>query len=291
MPNPSPYRGTQVESPDEIRQALEARLAALGGKIPPPKPPAPPGATQPVPEKPVPAGETPLCRPIERPPMALLCIVNDGDTDGEWISLRADRYIIGRTEGDVLIPHDGQISTRHAELSRVRTDEGIRWILSDLESRNGTFVRVGKVLLNDGHQLMFGWTRYRFDDAKGQVAPKASGSAPPVSTLLPGHSGIAGGEAPVLVEIAAGKDGARIPMIKSEYWVGRDPKICAIVPPGDVFVNPQHARFYRGSDSRWRLENNRSVNGVWLRIGQPLPLDGGCQFLVGEQRFILKVLS
>ena len=36
----------------------------------------------------------------------------------EWLRLRGDRVVIGRSEGDVLIPHDAMISGRHAELSR-----------------------------------------------------------------------------------------------------------------------------------------------------------------------------
>lgn len=57
-------------------------------------------------------------RPIVRPPMLLLGILDDGGEDGEWIRIRGDGLVIGRDQGDVRIPHDTMISGRHAELSR-----------------------------------------------------------------------------------------------------------------------------------------------------------------------------
>src|SRR5262249_62385494 len=91
-----------------------------------------------------PAGDdTQAYRPMRRPPMALLCILDDGKEDGEWLRLRADRIIIGRSEGDIIIPHDPMISGRHAELAR-RPDQGrYRWHLTDLQSTNGTYLRSG----------------------------------------------------------------------------------------------------------------------------------------------------
>src|SRR5262249_44092885 len=56
-------------------------------------------------------------KPTRRPPMALLCYLDDGSEDGEWFRMRTDRFVIGRTEGDVRIPHDGMISPRHAEIT------------------------------------------------------------------------------------------------------------------------------------------------------------------------------
>ena len=52
--------------------------------------------------------------------------------------------MIGRTEGDVLIPHDDMISGQHAELTRRQEPGRCRWHLADLNSRNGTYVRVGR---------------------------------------------------------------------------------------------------------------------------------------------------
>src|SRR4051794_6574272 len=41
-------------------------------------------------------------RPVNRPPMALLCAVDDGSEQGEWFRIRGDRTVIGRSQGDVV---------------------------------------------------------------------------------------------------------------------------------------------------------------------------------------------
>ena len=57
-------------------------------------------------------------RPVLRPPMAMLCLLDDGREDGEWIRLRKDVTTIGRTEGDIVVPHDTAMSGRHAAIQR-----------------------------------------------------------------------------------------------------------------------------------------------------------------------------
>ena len=47
--------------------------------------------------------------------MALLTVFDDGKTEGEDIRLRGNRFLIGRTEGDLQIPHDNLMSAKHAE--------------------------------------------------------------------------------------------------------------------------------------------------------------------------------
>ena len=45
---------------------------------------------------------------------------------------------------------------------------------------------------------------------------------------------------------------------------------------------------YRDGKGQWHVENNKSLNGVWLRITEAMPLGGVCQFRVGEQRFLFR---
>ena len=82
-----------------------------------------------------------LFRPSLRPPTAVLIVCDDGSEEGETIRIRKERFVIGRTEGDLTIGHDSQISSRHAELRQVLVREKYRWILTDLKSTNGTYVR------------------------------------------------------------------------------------------------------------------------------------------------------
>src|SRR6185437_9364261 len=101
----------------------DARLVVLA-KIPPPSDATPLASASPY-------------RPTQRPPLALLTVLDDGKTDGEVVRLRTDRFVIGRTEGDLLIPHDQQISARHLEITRQRVNEKYRWVVTDLQSSNG----------------------------------------------------------------------------------------------------------------------------------------------------------
>ncbi|MCI0460514.1 MAG: FHA domain-containing protein, partial [Gemmataceae bacterium] len=57
-----------------------------------------------------------------------------------------------------------------------------------------------------------------------------------------------------------------------------------------LFANPRHARLYRDAKGQWHIANHKSLNGVWLRLVQPQPIETACQFQLGEQRFLLRVL-
>ena len=85
-----------------------------------------------------------LFRPTRRPPTPILIICDDGSEEGETIRIRKDRFVIGRLEGDLTIPYDTLMSTRHAELRQISVRDKPRRSLVDLQSANGTYVRVGR---------------------------------------------------------------------------------------------------------------------------------------------------
>jgi pSer/pThr/pTyr-binding forkhead associated (FHA) protein len=227
-------------------------------------------------------------RPQLRPPMALLCVLDDGKDEGEWFRLRGDRFVIGRAEGDLRIPHDQMMSGRHAEISRQPGQGGYRWQLTDLQSTNGTYVRVGSVHLKHGQELRLGRSHFRFEAP--QSAPEAEAPSAPVP-----QGTISWQEQPVrnmvaaLVEIVRGGPGTRHVLLQSEYWIGRDSR-CGIVPADDPFLNAQHARVYRDPKGQWHVDNNKSRNGVWARVDH-VQVTATCHFQLGEQRFLLKVLT
>src|SRR5437660_507910 len=132
---------TRLEFAEDIRAAIHARQAELAGEAAPP-----PSRERPRPERKATVAEPAIphveaYRPSLRPPIALLVVFDDGAEDGQTIRLRGDRFLIGRSEGDLLIPHDGQMSARHAELVRRQDEDGAWvWTLTDLGSTNGSFV-------------------------------------------------------------------------------------------------------------------------------------------------------
>jgi pSer/pThr/pTyr-binding forkhead associated (FHA) protein len=268
---PEPREATRLESDEEIRQAIQARSGQAAARNAKGKP-VPPSVQEAISE-----------RPFERPPMALLCVLDDDKADGEWTRLRADRYILGRGDADVRIPHDHLISGRHAELARQRTADGFRWHLIDLRSTNGTFVRISSSILRDGMELLIGAARFRFEAGErevrrdvgepdqNQAAATQSWSADPLNALVPS-----------LVEITPAGPVQRFPLVLPEYWIGRDAANCAIVRHDDLLASPRHARLYRDVDRRWHVENNKSLNGTWFRVTEPMPLGKACRFRLGE---------
>ncbi len=292
MPEPPrpPFDATRLESDDEIRQAVQARIAELKGKAPKrSKPGAAPAPAAPAPE---PEPDTLADRPQQRPPMALLCVLDDGKQDGEWVRLRGDQCLIGRVEGEVIIPHDVLMSSRHAEITRQKHKDGYRWVLTDLQSRNGTWVRIGNTVLRHQNELLIGRGQYRFEAAEvvsGPTTPTvAAAPAVPAGGTMAWPSGVTAVGGSTLVDITPGGSGRRYPLTLPEYWIGRDPRLCAIAQPDDAYANPRHARLYRDARGQWTVENQRSVNGLWLRV-EEIPLGGTCQFRLGEQRFIFRV--
>ena len=96
--------------------------------------------------------------------MPILTVLDDGSVDeGEQIRIRKDSFVIGRSSGDLVIPNDTTVSGRHAEI-RLTTSRGQRqWMLHNLESVNGTFVRVSTANLVDDAIIILGSRRFRLE--------------------------------------------------------------------------------------------------------------------------------
>ena len=131
-----------------------------------------------------------------RPPVAVLTIFDDGKTDGELIRIRDHRFIIGRTEGDLCIPLDGRISSRHLEITHQIVGGLHRWVVTDLQSTHGMFVRVSRTALADKAEFLVGNGRYRFDAPQptpGRPSitcpPKVASARRMAGTKAPAHSG------------------------------------------------------------------------------------------------------
>jgi pSer/pThr/pTyr-binding forkhead associated (FHA) protein len=265
--------GTRLESVDEIREATRA-------------------VRTPTLKEQVPGQDTLPYRPTHRPPVAVLCVLDDGQLDGEWVRIRTAKFVIGRSEGDLVIPHDTIMSGRHAVLSRQVEKGRYRWYLTDLQSTNGTYVRVSKAALKPGQDILIGSRRYRFEGpAAGDAAPAeggAAGEAVPKGGTQGWEVAGSAGTTPSLVELTSRGEGQRFLLTKPENWVGRDPTQCSIVLANDQAVSPRHARLYRDGKGRWFVENVRSLNGTWVRLDKT-PVDGTGQFQLGEQRFLVRV--
>jgi pSer/pThr/pTyr-binding forkhead associated (FHA) protein len=284
-PTPRPpveRSGTLIESDEDEQHAL---LSAARGQPQPAQAVQHPVAAM-IPS--VARAASPF-RPTTRPPLALLTVYDDGKLEGEVIRMRGSRFIIGRTEGDLCIPLDGLISSRHLEITCQQVGGLYRWVVTDLQSTNGLFVRVSKTPLSDKAEFLVGNGRYRFDAMQAEL--DATTDLDPAGTPTGRTRGWGDGPSPIrppaLTEIVGSEIGNRIMLVKPEYWIGSDPT-CPICRSDDPFCEPRHARLHRGARGTWHVEHNKTLNGLWLRMPQ-ITVDSLVQFQIGEQRFRLKV--
>lgn len=235
-------------------------------------------------------------RPLLRPPMARLCILDDGESQGEWIRIRESRCQIGRTEGDVVIPHDDGISGRHAEIVRRLVRGQFEWLIRDLNSTNGTFVKISRARLKQDQELLIGGRRYRFEvPGQGAEAVPASDSdnetGRPQSTRK--YQSLSPADVlqalPRLIELTPQGEGMTYPLSEPENWIGTAPQ-CNVVIGHDPLCSPRHAKVSQDDSDRWRIEDNKSLNGIWLRVDEKL-LNHNALFQLGEQRFRLALAS
>jgi hypothetical protein len=87
-----------------------------------------------------------------------LALIVGRDQDGSAFPLFGDGITLGRERGDILFPEDGYVSGQHA---RVALRDG-RFFLEDLNSSNGTFVRIrGERAVGPGAALLMGQQLFR----------------------------------------------------------------------------------------------------------------------------------
>ncbi|MCA9192662.1 MAG: FHA domain-containing protein [Planctomycetales bacterium] len=228
-------------------------------------------------------------RPNIREPYPILIVCDDGQNTGEVIRIRDERFIIGRIEGDFQLPRDELISSRHVAITRQLVQGVARWVVTDLQSKNGLFVRVAKAPLSHKSEVLVGGGCYRLEIAQ-------EGMSSTVGFLNDGLNDFGtrafDGNVPVgsvvLSEVLSGGIGSRHVLSNDSYWIGSDSR-CEICRSEDPFVSPRHAKLSRSSNGNWSIQHNNTVNGIWLRMPQIVLLAGKkCEFQIGEQRFRLR---
>lgn len=231
--------------------------------------------------------------PTSRPPVAVLIACDDGKDTGESFRIREDQFLIGRTEGDVQLSHDEMVSSRHAAITRQTVGGEPRIVVTDLQSRNGLFVRVTKAPLLHKAEVLIGRGQYRMDIVQ-DVVPETSEMAANLATNMHEPSGtraMAGQEEPgsvILSEIVAGRPQTKIKLEADKYVIGRESD-CDIRRSNDPFTAGKHALLTQSENGTWVIENQKTRNGIWLRMPQVIVAVGkSCEFRIGEQRFRMK---
>lgn len=213
-----------------------------------------------------------LFRPAIRPPTIKICVLDDGGRrEGQWLRIRQPSFIIGRKEGDLVIGHDRNISSRHAEILLRDAGNGIsEFFIQDLDTTNGTFARASRATLEDGQEFLMGFRRYKLvlnhQDETGR---------PPCDRL---------------VEVKRGSQRKRnfktFRLDKQPVVIGRDPEKCNLLILDDPFLSPVHAVLKKDQRNRWAIKNYNSKNGIWIKIDEMKLVSGG-EFQIGGQRLIV----
>ncbi|MCA9530684.1 MAG: FHA domain-containing protein [Myxococcales bacterium] len=248
----------------------DAAIGAGGTEVPEPRATEPPPATN----------DSPRVQSISA---RLVSILRDG-TDGRAFTLEQEQTDIGRTEGDVLLGDDPYLSARHARIRR----RGTQYLLSDLDSVNGVFVRISSgVELRDGDTILLGQQVLRFETlgaAEGSKGPANVRGVLVFGTPEPPRMAR-------LVQYTTEGVGRDVHYLyRDETVLGRETG--DIVFTDDPFLSRRHAsiRIDR-SAARFTLRDLGSSNGTSLRIRGERQLAHGDQFRVGRHLFRFDVVQ
>ena len=275
----SPDIGTELESLESLRERYGDAVFSpqAGGNTK--------RGTQRTALEPVPASIAEQSfRPTMRPATPRLTLLDDGESvSGEVIRLRETVTVIGRSDGDVRIPHDSLISKKHAELIREGTGLHSQWLLRDLDSANHTFVSCSTSLLQPNRLILLGSLRFRFQPPGAPIAAAGPVEATSRADVPKDQLGLW----PALVATTStGPDGI-VPLSGISLTVGR-PGAGNDIEIDDPLIAARHALITRQPSGQWQIKAMPSRNGVWVQI-KTVRLTSLCRFQCGEQRFLFSL--
>ena len=210
-----------------------------------------------------------------------------GTEAGKEITPTSDPIILGRSSTCTVVLHDGAASRRHSSIER----RGNEYVLTDLQSGNGTFVNSPGTRINapytlqDGDEVIIGKSRVRVsltvlaDDERTTHLPQqtphqADVSEPQSAQLSQGSSSTAAAgltaihqpDVPIVVTVVSGPNrGMVYSPAREVFSIGRA-TTCDIAL-NDSTASRVHATIKREA-GRYRVYDENSVNGIYLRTPQ-----------------------
>lgn len=207
-------------------------------------------------------------------PFRLVQLREDG-TDGTVTPLPVSGRILGR-DGDLAFPADALLSPRHARI----TCEGDRLFVEDLQSLNGTFLKLrAEHRLRVGDTLILGRQVLRFERVEQSADPRARGQD---GTRYMGSP--SPGSAFRLLQLGTGGVTQNAYLLyDTATSIGRERG--DLVFPRDRFMSGRHAEVVARSDGHFYLVDKGSSNGTWVKLWDRTELQPGDRILVGQQTF------
>ncbi|NMB76294.1 MAG: FHA domain-containing protein [Myxococcales bacterium] len=186
---------------------------------------------------------------------------------------------LGREGSTISIPQDACLSSPHL---MVRWQDG-RPVLEDMQSRNGTFLRVReRADLRQGTEFICGTQRFRLIGLGG---PTSDVRTPPSSDTR-----AYGGPVPrqlfvALRQLHRGPDGRGrqgMVILRCGPVVSLGQRGCAINFPEDALLSPRHLELHIRA-AGVQLEDKSAGSGVFVRLNGPQPLLNGDEILAGSE--------
>lgn len=200
-------------------------------------------------------------RPLVRAAVPILTLLDDGSyLTGEAFRLRSDRFVIGRTAGDLILSHDKTVSGTHLEILRLEHRGRHRWVMRDLDAANGTFVRVAEAIIYDDTTILIGGGRYQLQ----QPLKKMRDSETHGTTVFSRETD--NSFWPCLVCVSDDENSiVQYPIRTEKTTVGKvgggsDIEI------DDPHLAHRHATIDRLEDGNYRIVAHKSLNGVWANV-------------------------
>jgi hypothetical protein len=196
----------------------------------------------------------------------IITVLDDGSLDhGEDVRMRLETLTLGRTSGDLRIPNDPTMSEVHAEIRRTPSRGGYQWLLHDLKSINGTFMRCVHAVLDEKTSFILGSRRFRI---RLPMEPTGTDLPQPRAVLTEASA------KPEALEYLLESDTLVIGGMYGKADIGVD----------DPLLEDRHATLKRTQAGTWTITAEESRNGVWVSISEAA-LFHNSYFRCGEQLF------
>jgi pSer/pThr/pTyr-binding forkhead associated (FHA) protein len=207
----------------------------------------------------------------------VVVIQRDGSEGGVY-ALETAQIDIGSREGDIVLPEDPYLSSRHARIER----RGDTFVLRDLGSPNGVYMRLREpVELTSGDMFLIGQQVLRFE-----VLPEAERRVGPAK-----QQGVMVFGTPDLPRLARVSQYTTEGLERDVYYLYRDDTVFGreqadVVYAEDPFLSRRHAAITMNRDQlRFTLRDMGSSNGTALRCRSERVLHNGDQFRLGRHLF------
>lgn len=222
--------------------------------------------------------------PRRRPWYPQLTIVDDHSSDsGEIVRLRRDSISLGRLGCDLSFPAEALMSATHAKISlQESVPNHWDWVLEDNSSSNGVFVRLSEFQLRPGNEFLLGGTKVKVH-GDTRLIRKPEEPKPFWSAYVDVSENIRSTSELEVCSYLFSQESVIVPLQGKRLHLGRRAEAAKAFSV-DPFVEPSHAAIQKLDAHLWKLVDQKSLNGVWLRVRRAV-LSQTTSFILGEQRF------